>query len=215
MNWQSSSRIDTPVSTQRSVSSPTFVSREERGHFEQMMEGVKSRDSEQDETQDKPETDEKPDRWQALLNNKVEALDKKRDEQKRDDDQALSQWNSPQSQSTSMQTAPGAAPLPGSTAQADFADLMARHVQQMLVTEPKAGHFNQEQQMLLRLSNQVLPNTQVMLSRNATGWTLKAQSSNHDTLEVVRDSTDKLIHRFSEAGLGSLTVETVWDESES
>ncbi len=109
---------------------------------------------------------------------------------------------------------PGATPFPGSTAQADFADLMARHVQQMLVSD-KAGHFNQEQQMLLRLSNQVLPNTQVMLSRNATGWTLKAQSSSRDTLDVVQESTDKLIHRFSEAGLGNLTVETEWDESES
>lgn len=214
MNWSSSNRVDTPVSIQRATASPSIASREERGQFEQMMEGVKSRDAEQEKKQESPENDEKPDRLQALLKDKIEAIEKKRDEQKRDEDQPLSQWNNAQGQAQQAHATPTPAMTPGSTAQADFADLMARHVQQMLVSEPKAGHFNQEQQMLLRLSNQVLPNTQVMLSRNATGWTLKAQSAGRDTLDVVRKSSDKLVNRFNEAGLGNLVVETELQEPE-
>ncbi len=106
---------------------------------------------------------------------------------------------------------PGAAVQPSASAGGDpshFVDLMARHVQNMLVSEPRTGSVQQEQQLLMRLTDQVLPNTQVMLTRSARGWTLKAESSGEEELNVIRQSTDSLVERFQQAGLGALEVIT-------
>ena len=87
-----------------------------------------------------------------------------------------------------------------------FSDLLAKHVQQMLVSAENTT--GKDQQMLIRLSDQVLPNTQIMLSRSLTGWTLKAMSSGRDNLETIKKSSEKLVDQFANAGLGQLFIET-------
>jgi len=214
MNWQTSTRIDTQLesaTTRRSQPQPP--SREERGRFERMLDDVKHRNPDAKQS-DKSEGDE-PDK--GTLSTNGPGLNEpgngaSYDTGRSESELPLTQLNNPAMPAAqALESSAHAQPTPGSS-QSDFADLMARHVQQMLVSEPMNGKPLQEQQLLLRLSDQILPNTQVMLSRNAQGWTLKAQSSGRDNLDLIRKSSDKLVSRFSEAGLGELNVETELEE---
>ena len=214
MNWQTSTRIDTHFDSPKTGrSQPQPPSREDRGRFERMLDEVKSRDPDTEQTDpSESHEDEKEPLSPSLEVMNGQGIRETLEAGLSDPDQPLTQLNTQAAQAAqgvdpSMQTQPA----PG-TNQAEFADLMARHVQQMLVSEPMNGKLQHEQQLLLRLSDQILPNTQVMLSRTAQGWTLKAQSSGRDNLDLIRKSSDKLVSRFSEAGLGSLTVETELEE---
>lgn len=210
MNWQSTPRIDTAFDgpgTGRPQ--PQTPSREDRGRFEQLMDEVESRDPNTDQTREDEQHSDLPSaREGSNGHGDAESFDTRQ----ADGERPLTQLNTPVAQSTAAQEIMAQTPPAPGTGQADFADLMARHVQQLLVSEPMSGKPNQEQQLLLRLSDQILPNTLVSLSRNAQGWTLKAQSSGRDSLDLIRKSSDKLVSRFNEAGLGDLNVETEWQD---
>ncbi|GGX75296.1 hypothetical protein [Saccharospirillum salsuginis] len=215
MNWQTSTRIDTHLESATSGrSQPQPPSREDRGRFERMLDEVKSRDPDAEQTEqntdDESETDPLAPDWNALNGPGTGASN---EAGLSETDRPLTQLNTPAMPAAqALEPSVHSQPAPG-TNQSDFADLMARHVQQMLVSEPMNGKLQHEQQLMLRLSDQILPNTQVMLSRNAQGWTLKAQSSGRDNLDLIRKSSDKLVSRFSEAGLGDLNVETELQEA--
>ena len=103
-------------------------------------------------------------------------------------------------------TAPPA-PTQSSMPSATLADLIERHVRQLLVGEVSAtGDSNQ---VLLKLSDATLPDTDLLLTRSAEGWKLRVESTRADSARSVEDGMDALIARFEQRRLGKLEVEIV------
>lgn len=98
-------------------------------------------------------------------------------------------------------------PTQTATPSATLADLIERHVRQLLVGETSAiGDANQ---VLLRLSDSTLPDTDLLLSRSAEGWKLRVESTRADSARSVEDGADELVARFEQRRLGKLEVEIV------
>lgn len=101
--------------------------------------------------------------------------------------------------------APQQAPAaPAANAQA-MADLVERHVRQMAVGGADGGG---DGQVLLRMSDATLPGTDLMLTRTADGWSLRADSRSRDSYDAIREAAPELAKRFAERNLGTLEVDT-------
>lgn len=208
MNFTQASKVDPTGGQSRSVQPAKPQPRQgEQQRFEQMLEKAKSGNQDAspsgvEEGNDFLATLGRPDiaqqGLQSLADNKADA----------EADAPLSQLQLSQNQTLAGQTPAMEAHSPASASKAEFIELMTRHVQQWLVSEPTKAGAQEEQQMLLRMSDRVLPNTQIVLTRTLGGWNLKAQSSGQDSLDLVSQSSESLIKRFSAAGLGNLQVET-------
>lgn len=104
----------------------------------------------------------------------------------------------------SEQAAPMQAPPPTSNAAA-FADLIERHVRQLAVSG--GGADGEDGQVLLRLSDQTLPGTDLLLSKTAEGWTLRADSRSRSSYDAIRDAGPELKRRFAARNLGQLSID--------
>ncbi|MFK3650209.1 hypothetical protein ACI2IY_17525 [Lysobacter enzymogenes] len=102
------------------------------------------------------------------------------------------------------QAAPMQAPAPTSNAAA-FADLIERHVRQLAVSG--GGADGEDGQVLLRLSDQTLPGTDLLLSKTAEGWTLRADSRSRSSYDAIRDAGPELMRRFAARNLGQLSID--------
>lgn len=101
------------------------------------------------------------------------------------------------------QTAPMQAPAPTSNAAA-FAELVERHVRQLAVGGDTGGG---DGQVLLRLSDQTLPGTDLLLSKTADGWQLRADSRSRSSYDAIREAGPELMRRFAERNLGRLSID--------
>lgn len=108
-----------------------------------------------------------------------------------------------------------AAPMPPtqapSAAAATLADLIEKHVRQLMVGEGSARDASSP--VLLRLSDSTLPDTDLLLSRSAEGWRLRVESSRADSRQRVEGGTAELVQRFEARRLGSLDIEVVQPDS--
>lgn len=212
MNFTQANKVDAnggqPRSVQPAKPEPKQV---EQQRFEQMLEKAKSGNQDATSSDDDSGADEGGDllatlgrpviaqqALQSLADNKADA----------EADAPLSQLQLNQNQTLAGQAPAMEAHSPASASKAEFIELMTRHVQQWLVSEPTKAGAQEDQQMFLRMSDRVLPNTQIVLTRTLGGWNLKAQSSGQESLDLVSQSSDSLVKRFSAAGLGNLQVET-------
>lgn len=95
------------------------------------------------------------------------------------------------------QTAP--APL-NATA---FADMMEKHLKQLAVDRGDAG----DGRVLLRMSDATLPGTDLLLSKTADGWQLRADVRSRSSYDAIQDAAPALAKRFAERNLGTLSID--------
>lgn len=57
------------------------------------------------------------------------------------------------------------------------------------------------------MSDATLPGTDLLLSREADGWVLRADVRSRGSYDAIRDAAPELAKRFAERKLGALRVE--------
>lgn len=104
---------------------------------------------------------------------------------------------------------PAAAPAaaaPSANPQA-LADLLERHVRQLAVS-PGGAQQDEEGQVLLRLSDNTLPGTDLLLSRTENGWRLRADVRSRGSYDAIQQAAPQLAERFAARNLGILEVDS-------
>lgn len=133
--------------------------------------------------------------------------------QRRSDDLGLSASSLPPADASALFQAqmalrdgamPAQAPPPAANPQA-FADLIERHVRQLAVDDGVAR--DGDGQVLLRLADATLPGTDLLLSRNGDGWTLRADVRSRESFDAIREAAPQLAKRFAERNLGTLEID--------
>lgn len=87
---------------------------------------------------------------------------------------------------------------------AAFSELLERHVRQLAVGGNTAS--DRDGQVLLRLADATLPGTDLMLTKTADGWVLRADVRSRDSYDAIQDAAPELARRFAERNLGSLEI---------
>lgn len=98
-----------------------------------------------------------------------------------------------------------AAPATAAANPAAFAELVERHVRQLAVGGNTAS--DREGQILLRLADSTLPGTDLMLSKTADGWLLRADVRSRGSYDAIREAAPELARRFAERNLGTLEID--------
>ncbi|HEY0179083.1 MAG TPA: type III secretion HpaP family protein [Dokdonella sp.] len=109
--------------------------------------------------------------------------------------------------------------LPASTPQAPpqaaasfapaLSELIEKHVRQMLVSDPRQSR-GRSREVLLRMGGDVLPGTDLWLTRTDQGWQLRADVGSRDAYETLLANQDELVRRFADGRLGELSIEPVY-----
>lgn len=86
-----------------------------------------------------------------------------------------------------------------------LAELLERHVRQLAVS-PDARERD-DGQVLLRMADATLPGTDLLLSRTADGWTLRADVRSRASYDAIREAAPELARRFAARNLGTLTID--------
>lgn len=89
---------------------------------------------------------------------------------------------------------------------AAFAELVERHVRQLAVGGNAADE--RDGQVLLRMADATLPGTDLMLSKTADGWMLRADVRSRDSYDAIREAAPELARRFAERNLGILEIDS-------
>lgn len=101
--------------------------------------------------------------------------------------------------------APAAAPTAAASGAGQLFDMMEKHVRQMAVHD--ARDPGGDGQVLLRMADATLPGTDLLLSKSADGWVLRADSRSRDSFDAIREAGPQLAKRFAEHNLGTLTID--------
>jgi len=99
---------------------------------------------------------------------------------------------------------PTSAPPPAANPQA-FVDLIERHVRQLAVGDGVSR--DGDGQVLLRMADATLPGTDLLLTRNGDGWTLRADVRSRESFDAIREAAPELAKRFAERNLGTLEID--------
>ncbi len=102
----------------------------------------------------------------------------------------------------------GAAQLPAAPPAASpqgLAELIEKHVRQLAVDDRAAR--DSDGQVLLRMADATLPGTDLLLSRTADGWALRADVRSRSSYDAIREAAPELAKRFAERNLGTLSIE--------
>ncbi|MGJ4729963.1 type III secretion HpaP family protein [Luteimonas sp. SDU101] len=90
-----------------------------------------------------------------------------------------------------------------------LAEMLERHVRQLAVDGTATGAG--DGQVLLRMSDATLPGTDLLLSRTAEGWRLRADVRSRDSYDAIREAGPALARRFAEQNLGTLEIDPHFD----
>ncbi|TDK28946.1 hypothetical protein [Luteimonas terrae] len=101
--------------------------------------------------------------------------------------------------------APSASPAAAASNAGHLFDMMEKHVRQMAVHD--ARDPGGDGQVLLRMADATLPGTDLLLSKSADGWVLRADSRSRDSFDAIREAGPQLARRFAEQNLGTLTID--------
>ena len=93
------------------------------------------------------------------------------------------------------------------TPSAGLADLIERHVRQLLVND-SSNAASGDTRVMLRLSDSLLPGTDLTLTRGDSGWVLRADVTDAQSRAALERCSSELVARFEKNGLGTITVET-------
>jgi len=105
--------------------------------------------------------------------------------------------------------APQQAATAAATAAPALAELIEKHVKQMLVSDTPASKLH-AREVLLQMHGDVLPGTDLWLTRTANGWRLRADVRSRDAYDALVAGSEDLIQRFADGALGELTIEPVF-----
>ena len=86
-----------------------------------------------------------------------------------------------------------------------LADMLERHVRQLAVDAATAT--DGEGRVLLRMADATLPGTDLMLSKTADGWLLRADVRSRGSYDAIREAGPQLAQRFAEQNLGKLEID--------
>jgi len=105
----------------------------------------------------------------------------------------------------------GAEAMPAATPAASgastaVAELIERHVRRFAAGGSATG-ADGDGRVLLRMSDDTLPGTDLLLSREGSGWVLRADVRSRDSYDAIREAAPGLAKRFAERNLGELRVE--------
>ena len=87
-----------------------------------------------------------------------------------------------------------------------MAELIERHVRRFAAGGSATG-ADGDGRVLLRMSDDTLPGTDLLLSREGSGWVLRADVRSRDSYDAIREAAPGLAKRFAERNLGELRVE--------
>jgi len=87
-----------------------------------------------------------------------------------------------------------------------LAELIAKHVRKMFVSEQRAGS---QQAIMLQLNDESLSGTDLILLREDHSWRLEARSDSEETLRDIDECANELSQTFDELDLGQLRVQTI------
>ena len=99
---------------------------------------------------------------------------------------------------------PPAAPQAHANPQA-LADMLERHVRQLAVSPNGVDH--ERGQVLLRLNDNTLPGTDLLLSRTDRGWLLRADVRSRGSFDAIQQAAPQLAERFASRNLGTLEID--------
>lgn len=86
-----------------------------------------------------------------------------------------------------------------------LAEMLERHVRQLAVDE--AASADGDGHILLRMSDATLPGTDLLLSRTADGWHLRADVRSRDSYDSIREAAPALARRFADMDLGRIEID--------
>ncbi|WP_426702936.1 type III secretion HpaP family protein [Rhodanobacter sp. Col0626] len=102
---------------------------------------------------------------------------------------------------------------PTAAAQSAFtpalAELIERHVKQLLVPDATSRSSAQSREIMITLKNGLLPDTDLWLSRTDKGWRLRADTHSANAYHALVEGAPQLIERFASSKLGELEVDPV------
>jgi hypothetical protein len=110
-----------------------------------------------------------------------------------------------QAQQIVLHGAQQAAPAMQSALAPALAELIERHVKQLLV--PDARSSAQSREIMITLKDGVLPGTELWLSRTDKGWKLRADTHSPDAYRQLLEGAPQLIERFAKRNLGELEID--------
>ena len=87
-----------------------------------------------------------------------------------------------------------------------LAELIERHVKQLLVPDATSRSSAQSREIMITLKDGLLPGTELWLSRTSTGWKLRADTRSSTTYRSLVEGAPQLIERFALSNLGSLEI---------
>lgn len=102
---------------------------------------------------------------------------------------------------------PPAAPAAPMASGRALAEMLERHVRQLAVDGAASADGDGDGHVLLRMSDATLPGTDLLLSRTAEGWLLRADVRSRDSYDAIREAAPSLARRFAEHDLGQLQVD--------
>lgn len=108
-----------------------------------------------------------------------------------------------------LQSAEQPAPAMQASLAPALAELIERHVKQMLVPDTNSRSSAQSREIMITLKNGVLPGAELWLSRTDKGWKLRADMRNTEAYRQLLDGAPQLIERFASRQLGELEIDPV------
>lgn len=114
-----------------------------------------------------------------------------------------------QAQQVLLQSAEQPAPAMQAALAPALAELIERHVKQLLVPDSNSRSSAQAREIMITLKNGVLPGAELWLSRTDKGWKLRADMRNTEAYRQLLDGAPQLIERFASRQLGELEIDPV------
>ncbi|MEP7042846.1 MAG: hypothetical protein ABI843_07265 [Dokdonella sp.] len=90
-----------------------------------------------------------------------------------------------------------------------LAELIEKHVKQMLVSDTRGSRLR-SRELLLRMQSDLLPGTDLWLTRTDGGWKMRADVRSRDAYDTLLANQDDLIRRFADGALGELSIDPVF-----
>lgn len=87
-----------------------------------------------------------------------------------------------------------------------LAELIERHVKQLLVPDMASRSAAQAREIMITLKDGLLPGTELWLSRTSSGWKLRADTRSSTAYRSLIEGAPQLIERFAQSRLGDLEV---------
>ncbi len=100
--------------------------------------------------------------------------------------------------------APAQAPAPMASSRS-LAEMLELHARKLACFEAATAYGDGH--VLLRMSDATLPGTDLLLSRTADGWHLRADVRSRGSYDAIREAAPALAKRFAEQNLGRLEID--------